>query len=97
LRDGQSVDAVIFCVGADELDEDDLPTKLERRHQTIVSSRNFEPDALAVQHLGLRSGSCTSSVDVQFAALTTLYQRSRATFAPGEKSTSVLRAMTLTT
>src|SRR5271154_4804349 len=42
---------------ADELNESRLPTKIERDHQTVVSSRDIESDALAIQRLALRSRS----------------------------------------
>jgi hypothetical protein len=42
-------------VGADELHENDPPAEVEGSHQAIISSRNLEPDALAVQHLGFRN------------------------------------------
>src|SRR5580692_4624461 len=43
-------------MGADEFHEDDLSTEIESSDQAIISSRDLEPDALAVQHLGFRSG-----------------------------------------
>ena len=55
LRYGQSVDAVVLRMGADELHEGYLAVKIESDHQTVVSSCNFEPDTFAVQHLGFRS------------------------------------------
>ncbi len=57
LRYGQSIDAVVLCMGADELHECYLPLEIESDYQAVISSRNFEPDALAVQHLGFRSRS----------------------------------------
>lgn len=46
LRHGQSIDAVIFAMGANELHERYLAVEIEGRHQAVVSSRNLEPDAL---------------------------------------------------
>jgi hypothetical protein len=48
------MEAVVPRIGADEFHEGDLPTEIESSHQVIVSSRNFESDKFAVQHLGLR-------------------------------------------
>src|SRR6266567_115329 len=56
LRHGQCIDAVIFRVGADELHESDLPAEIEGGNQAIVSSRDLESHALAIQYLGFRSG-----------------------------------------
>src|SRR5262249_3347789 len=55
-RYGQRVDAVVFGVGPDELHEGHLATEIESNDQAVVSSRNIEPDALAVQYLGFWSG-----------------------------------------
>ena len=54
LRGGQHVDAVILGVRADEFHEGYLSAEVEGSHQAIVPSCNLEPDALAVQHLGVR-------------------------------------------
>jgi hypothetical protein len=55
LRYGQSIDAIILGMRPDELHEGHLSAEVESDHQAVVSSRNFEPDALAVQHFGFRS------------------------------------------
>jgi hypothetical protein len=47
LRYGQSIDAVVLGMGADELHKRYLPAEIESDHHAVVSSRNFEPDALA--------------------------------------------------
>jgi hypothetical protein len=57
LRYGQSVDAVVLGVGADEFHEGDLPTKIKSGHQTVISSCNLEPDALAIAYFGYWSRS----------------------------------------
>jgi hypothetical protein len=44
-------------MGADKLYEGYLSTKIEGDDQAVVSSRDFEPDALAVEDLGFRGGS----------------------------------------
>jgi hypothetical protein len=96
LRYSQVVDALVFTMGPDELYEGHLSAEIESNHQTVVSTRNLEPDALAVQHPEFWSGSWISS-EVQCAALTSLCQRSIATFPSGrllQKSTSVFRAIT---
>jgi hypothetical protein len=49
--------AVVLSVSADELYEGHLPPEIERDHQAVVSSCNFESEALTVQHLGFRSRS----------------------------------------
>src|SRR5215831_1574428 len=56
LRHSHCIDAVIFRVSTDELHERDLPVEIESSHQAIISSRNLEPDPLAVQYLRLRGG-----------------------------------------
>src|SRR5262249_54930936 len=55
LRHCQRIDAVVLGMGSDELHEGDLAAEIESNNQTIVSSSDLEPDALAAQHLGLRS------------------------------------------
>ena len=47
LRYGQSIDAVVLGMGADELHKRYLPAEIESGHHAVVSSRNFEPDAPA--------------------------------------------------
>lgn len=47
-RYGQRINAVVLGVGADELHERYLPPEIERDFQAIVSSCNFESDALPV-------------------------------------------------
>lgn len=44
LCHGQSIDAVIFGMRADELHEGDLPLEIEGSHQAIIASSNFEPN-----------------------------------------------------
>src|SRR5436853_6514654 len=56
LRHGQRINAVILCMSADELYKGDLSMEIESSHQAIVSSCDFEPHPLAVQHFGFRSG-----------------------------------------
>src|SRR6266581_409861 len=56
LRHLQCIDAIVFRVGADELHEGDLPTEIESSYQAIVSSRDLESHALAIQYHGFRSG-----------------------------------------
>jgi len=85
-------------MGADEFHERDLAAEIQRDHQAIVSARDLEPDTLAVQDLGLRRCSLNSTIELQWAALTSVYQRSNATRASGclsQNSTSVFRAITL--
>src|SRR5262245_26823896 len=55
LRYSQSVDTVTLGVGAYEFHEGDLPAKIKSGHQTVISSCDFEPDALAIEHFGFRS------------------------------------------
>ena len=50
LRYGQNIDAVVLGMGANKLHEGYLPAEIESDPQAVVSSRNFEPDALAVQY-----------------------------------------------
>jgi hypothetical protein len=57
LRYRQGVDVIVLRVGSQELHEDDLPVKVKSSDQAVVSSGNFEPDTLAVQHLALWSSS----------------------------------------
>src|SRR5229473_826681 len=56
LRHGQRIGAVILRMCPDELHEGDLPTEIESSYQAIVSSRDLESHALAIQYLGFRSG-----------------------------------------
>src|SRR6516225_8686378 len=55
LRYGQSVDAIVLGMRPDELHEGPLSAEIESDQQAVVSSCNFKPDALAIQHLGFRS------------------------------------------
>jgi hypothetical protein len=74
-------------MGTNEPYEGHLSAKIEGDDQTIVSSGDFESDALTVKDLGFWGGS-----------LDLLNQRSSETFASGcllQKSTSEFRAMTL--
>jgi hypothetical protein len=88
-------------MSANELHEGHLPTEIKGDHQAIVSSCNLEPRNLARLRLStfdFGAALWTSSIELQWAVLMSLYQRSsaiRASGCPFQNSTSVLRAMTL--
>lgn len=54
LRYCQRIDAVIFGVGADKLDESSLPVEIKRDDQPVVSTLHLKPNALVIEALGFR-------------------------------------------
>jgi hypothetical protein len=79
LRYGQRIDAIVFGMGADELDEGDLPAEIERDHQAVIPSSRFSA-------FDLGAALWTSSIELQCAALMSPYQRSSATRVSGCRS-----------
>ena len=83
LRRGQHVDGIILGMRTDEFHESYLPAKSK------ATTRRWFPPATSnltrsrFSTLALGAACLTSSVDIQCAALTSLYQRSRETFVSG--------------
>jgi hypothetical protein len=54
LRHAQRADLVVFGMRADEFHKSDLAAEIESRYETIISSGDFEPHALAIEHFCFR-------------------------------------------
>jgi hypothetical protein len=56
LRDSEGVGPVVLGMRPDELYKCDAPAEIESDYHPKIAARDFEPHALTVQNLCIRSG-----------------------------------------
>jgi hypothetical protein len=79
--DSQSVNVIAFSVRADKLHKRNLPTEVECGDQPVVSTSNFEAGTITIKGPWIFGAARRiSSIEVQFAALTTRYVQVRPLF-----------------